>query len=212
MSFVGVSAVVDRADDLLPAARKLIDAETAALEADPNVAVSCKPNCNSCCEHAVVVTAAESRAIAVAVAQLPAPAQGLIASRAREVLARVVAELPGDASTISGVDVDFSRDYYALREPCPLLLDGCCSVREVRPLVCREYLMTSAPEHCDDRTLDRAVKIRRRRNVSSGFQGLASRFDDPAPRLLLTALLEPAEPPIARPMSGPKLARLLTSS
>lgn len=81
MALVGTPAVVRSADELLPVAQELIDSETAAFEADPNVTISCGPNCNVCCEHAVVITAAESRAIASSVAELPSAVQEQIVSR-----------------------------------------------------------------------------------------------------------------------------------
>lgn len=40
------------------------------------------------------------------------------------------------------------RDYFALGVPCPFLEDESCSIHPERPLVCREYLVTSPAEHC----------------------------------------------------------------
>ena len=206
MTVVGVPAVVRSADELLSVAQELIDSETAAFEADPNVAVSCGPKCNACCEHAVVVTAAESRAIASAVTELPLAIRARIASRARQILDRVAAELHVDATDLHSVGADFPKAYYALQEPCPLLVDGCCSVRSVRPLVCREYLVSSTPQHCFDPTLEHIVKIRRRRDVSTGFQRISNRFDEARLQLLLVALLEPSAAATSKALSGPKLA------
>ncbi len=205
MTFLDVPAVVGSADALLATAHLLIDSETTKLESDPDVVVSCGPHCNACCEHAVAVTPAEIRAIATALASMPASTQGAIVARAQEIVARVATDIP------DGTD-EFPRHYYALSEPCPLLIDRACAVRDVRPLVCREYLMSSAPKHCDDRTLENVVKIRRRKNVSGWFQEVSARFDDAGPRLLATALVEAAEPANQARLSGPKLARLLTAN
>jgi hypothetical protein len=41
-------------------------------------------------------------------------------------------------------------DYFYQRVPCPFLEDESCSIHPVRPLICREYLVTSAPENCFD--------------------------------------------------------------
>jgi Fe-S-cluster containining protein len=41
-------------------------------------------------------------------------------------------------------------DYFYLRVPCPFLEDESCSIHPFRPLVCREYLVTSPAEHCAD--------------------------------------------------------------
>ena len=167
MTLVGIPVVVHTADDLLPLAQELVESETAALEADPDVVVSCGPKCNACCDHAVVVTASESRAIAIAVAMLPRAVQENITSRARQILNRVAVELNVDAADVGRSNPDFPKAYYAMQEPCPLLVNGSCSVRTVRPLVCREYLMSSAPQHCFDPTLEHVVPIRRGRGVST---------------------------------------------
>ena len=41
-------------------------------------------------------------------------------------------------------------DYLYQRVACPFLEDESCSIHPIRPLICREYLVTSAPEHCFD--------------------------------------------------------------
>ena len=43
-----------------------------------------------------------------------------------------------------------NRAYYALRLPCIFLEDGACSIYEHRPAACREYLVTSPAELCQD--------------------------------------------------------------
>ena len=51
----------------------------------------------------------------------------------------------------SDEDIDpTNRAYYALRLPCIFLEDGACSIYEHRPAACREYLVTSPPELCQD--------------------------------------------------------------
>ena len=43
-----------------------------------------------------------------------------------------------------------NRAYYALRLPCIFLENEACSIYEHRPAACREYLVTSPPELCQD--------------------------------------------------------------
>ena len=43
-----------------------------------------------------------------------------------------------------------NRAYYALRMPCPFLEDEVCSIYEQRPSACRELLVTSPAELCQD--------------------------------------------------------------
>ena len=43
-----------------------------------------------------------------------------------------------------------NQSYYALRIPCPYLEDEMCSIYESRPSACRELLVTSPAELCQD--------------------------------------------------------------
>src|SRR4030095_5401661 len=43
-----------------------------------------------------------------------------------------------------------NRAYYALRHPCPFLEEEMCSIYEARPAACRELLVTSPAQLCND--------------------------------------------------------------
>jgi hypothetical protein len=45
-------------------------------------------------------------------------------------------------------DREMSVAYFALGVPCPFLEEESCSIHPDRPLVCREYLVTSPAELC----------------------------------------------------------------
>jgi hypothetical protein len=45
-------------------------------------------------------------------------------------------------------DRELSVAYFALGIPCPFLEEESCSIHPDRPLVCREYLVTSPAELC----------------------------------------------------------------
>ena len=45
---------------------------------------------------------------------------------------------------------DLNREYYALRMPCPFFEEEMCTIYDQRPAACRELLVTSPPERCDD--------------------------------------------------------------
>jgi Fe-S-cluster containining protein len=46
----------------------------------------------------------------------------------------------------------FSTEYFAQSIPCPFLKKESCSIHEDRPLICRQYLMTSEASHCKNPT------------------------------------------------------------
>ncbi len=43
---------------------------------------------------------------------------------------------------------NLAAEYFRLRIPCPFLEDERCGIHPVRPLACREYLVTSPPAAC----------------------------------------------------------------
>lgn len=222
MPFLPVPPVAGSADDLLAAARRLVDADSAAFLADEALDVSCRAGCTACCSQAVPVTSAEIRAIAAAVDRLPDDRRADVARRVGEVHAALT------AAGISAADVAAAGDdpdarhavatrYFALDLPCPLLFDGTCSIRDDRPLACREYLVTSDPVHCapPGDTTGQLVRIRLSRDVVRGFAAVSSAFGEDRHRILTFALADAARegPPVAppaEPRSGPATVAMLT--
>ena len=57
-------------------------------------------------------------------------------------------------------------DYFYQRVACPFLEDESCSIHPIRPLICREYLVTSPPEYCADPAGLQVVPVRLPLNFS----------------------------------------------
>jgi Fe-S-cluster containining protein len=144
---------------ILPLLRGLDDAfiDDAASElAAAGQPISCKQGCNHCCYQAVPISLVEAEALAEWIRTLPEDQQQELARRFRETILKLsaagltenldhmVPNGPGEAA------VKLAFDYLYLRIPCPFLEDGACSIYAIRPFACREYLVTSAPEHCFD--------------------------------------------------------------
>jgi len=214
--------VAEAADDLLPAARRLVDAASAAFIADETVGVSCRAGCSACCSQAVPVTAAEIRSVVAAIERLPAERRADVARRITEVNQTFAdAGMAAAHFTAAGGDSDARRAvamrYFRLDQPCPLLFDGACSVRDDRPLACREYLVTSDPVHCGQPgdTTDQVVRIRSGSDVLGGFAEVSVTFGEDRHQILAFALADalrdgpPVAPPAA-PRSGPRTAAALT--
>jgi len=90
-------------------------------------AVECRKGCSFCCSLKVTATPLEIVRIAAAMAG------GRFPDRRPAVLAAAV-----DVAGLS------DRERLARKIPCPLLLDGACSIYEARPLTCRALLSRSA--------------------------------------------------------------------
>lgn len=121
--------------------------------------VSCQKGCAACCRLLVPVSAPEAFALWDMIAQLPSDRRALLESRVTDAIARLkaaglhdrlvaVAESTGQLTDLDLDDVN--RAYYALRLPCPFLENELCSIYEHRPAACRELVVTSPPELCDD--------------------------------------------------------------
>jgi Fe-S-cluster containining protein len=153
--------------DLLAPARELTMQATEVALAQARAqgrTVSCRAGCGACCRQLVAISAVEAAALAELVAAMPPERQRAVRDRFDTALRRVesaglldpdrprgqralqieVAEGEPRDSTASAL----ARRWFALRIPCPFLEDESCGIHPDRPLVCREYHVTSPPERC----------------------------------------------------------------
>lgn len=142
------------AASVIPALQKLVNAvvETAEAKlADTGRTVSCRKGCGACCRQLVPVSRTEAERLLEVIEAMPPARRAALEARfaAAETaigaagLGLVTQEARGDRS-----DRDLSVGYFTLGVPCPFLEEESCSIHPERPLVCREYLVTSAPELC----------------------------------------------------------------
>jgi Fe-S-cluster containining protein len=133
-----------------------IDGITAQL-AQAGRAVSCRYGCASCCRQLVPISLFEAEALAAWIHSLPESAQQQLAQRFHQTLHSLAASgvldcllniSKDDWSPASEVHRRLAIDYFHQHIPCPFLVDESCSVYPIRPLACREYLVTSPPELC----------------------------------------------------------------
>ena len=133
--------------------------------------VSCQSGCTDCCYQMVPVGPTELARLRRAIRSLD--------SSSRD---RVERRIASTATTLRslGFTAEFSephperrrqlrRRYFDQAIPCPLLEDGTCVVRDERPLVCRDYLVSSDPVHCSTMDPERVVRIRRNSNTAQRF-------------------------------------------
>ena len=142
--------------ELLPIVRSIsnaiVDAEVATTAAAGRQ-VSCKMGCGACCRQLVPIAEVEARAIARLVEQMSEPRRGAI--RARFAAARAQLEAAGLCERLAAryewTTSEFReavKEYFCQRIPCPFLEEESCSIYADRPVVCREYLVTSPAELC----------------------------------------------------------------
>jgi Fe-S-cluster containining protein len=122
-------------------------------------AVSCRMGCAACCRMLVPLSPPEALSLREYVDQLPKDRQSALYERVAESKATLSSQGLWDrleavaAATEPIPDEDLeplNRAYYALRHPCPFLENEICSIYEARPAACRELLVTSPADLCEN--------------------------------------------------------------
>ncbi|MEW4568223.1 YkgJ family cysteine cluster protein [Tautonia sp. JC769] len=145
-------------EELLPLARamedRVVELTVHQVEAEGR-RVSCRAGCGACCRQLVPVSEVEARRVAAMVEAMPGPRRSAVLARFGEAVRRldeagVLGPLRSDDRRTMDREARgrLGRAYFAAGVPCPFLEDESCSIHPERPLVCREYLVTSHPEHC----------------------------------------------------------------
>jgi Fe-S-cluster containining protein len=159
--------------------------------------ISCREGCGACCRQAVPISAVEARALAEWLKQLPEERQAVLRARFRQAAARL--EESGIAATVRAwnqmpLDLDAMHElglkYFALGLACPFLEEERCTIHEIRPLRCREYLVVSPAEHCAHPESWEIVAIKPPVLLSRILSRWDANGDAQTPELILLAQLE----------------------
>lgn len=189
MGFVPITAIVPLGRQLAVQAQQL---EIDALE-QAGERVSCREGCAACCRMLVPLSVPEVFHLQEAVRALPEDARGRLHARlAQTTMALTKAGLLSQLRSLADTDRPLSdaeleplnHAYYALRLPCPYLEAERCTIYEQRPAACRDLLVTSPPEWCNDmeKNLVKAVPIGLRLSTALGLLWASHRQE--APRLV----------------------------
>ncbi len=168
LSVLGQSLVVEadaptgtvRVEELLPLMyavdNAIIDVAVKAIESDGRN-VSCCKGCSACCRaQPVPITPPEAFALAQLVDALPEPRRSEVRARFADRVARLQAAGLFDLFlrlvpvTSNERARTAASDYFHLGLVCPFLENDACSIHPHRPFVCRQYLVTSPAELCND--------------------------------------------------------------
>jgi Putative zinc- or iron-chelating domain len=147
---------------IVPLMRR-VGEEAQALEvtrlAEQGRVPSCQKGCAACCRMLVPLSAPEAFTVRDWVRSRPAEQRDRIIARFAETKVRLLShglwqrlwELceVSDHSSDEALD-DVNRRYYALRIACPFLEEEICTIYDERPAACRELLVTSPADRCED--------------------------------------------------------------
>lgn len=168
--------------EIVPALQGLVNAVVAAAEAGKTV--SCRKGCGACCRQLVPVSLSEGERLLRVVDSMPAGRRDAL--RARFAAAEAAITGAGLDQRQGRSDRELSVAYFALGMPCPFLEDESCSIHQERPLICREYLVSSPPELCAG-PIQEGVTPLPVPGFSLAARGLQEEADDWFPLALLMA-------------------------
>ncbi|GGE18095.1 hypothetical protein GCM10011529_25780 [Polymorphobacter glacialis] len=184
----------------------------AILEAEGK-SISCRAGCGACCRQAVPVAPSEARAVARHVAAMPEPDRNAVETRfaaARRALDDAGVDHGPAAFTEATMEdrLAFGMAYLLARVPCPFLIDENRSIHPVRPLACREYLVTSPAENCEWPTRDNVSPVRLGGSLGQALIASEAVMEGSRRVLLADALDWAAKNPAPPPMhNGPSLVK-----
>jgi Fe-S-cluster containining protein len=159
---LGVPAGPVTVETLLPILRGLssLFAERAAARAEAaGRPISCRAGCAACCRQLVALAPSEARALARLVEAMPEPRRTMIRQRfdaALEKLGDLIDRMPSQTTEQYAA---LSHAYLKLGIACPFLEDESCSIYADRPMVCREYMVSSPAENCRDPRPDNTEQL-----------------------------------------------------
>jgi Fe-S-cluster containining protein len=114
--------------------------------------ISCCAGCGACCRHMVPVSPPEAFALADLLDRLTPARRRVVVQRFARIVETLQAQAMIDellAPRISGeASLPIARRYFALGMACPFLEDESCSIHGDRPVVCRDFNVTSPAEWC----------------------------------------------------------------
>jgi Fe-S-cluster containining protein len=184
---------------VIPALQGLVNSVVEAAERQSEAAghvISCQKGCGACCRQLVPVSASEAARLVGLIDGMPESRRTALTERftaATEALDRAGLRqgLIDPLERAGKTDRELSAAYFALKIPCPFLEDEACSIHAERPLVCREYLVTSPAVLCAGPTQEGVAPVPVPK-VSAAARGLEeNRADiDVSNRWLPLALLQ----------------------
>ena len=145
--------------ELLPIVQNLENAIIGRITEEAQAAgtpISCRAGCGACCRQMVPVSLFEAEALTEWIGRLPEERLADIEARfdralnelkAAGVIDKIVSQ---DWAEGEGPATQMAIDYFHAHVACPFLENECCGIHPMRPLACREYLVTSPPELCQD--------------------------------------------------------------
>lgn len=147
------------------------------------ISIRCTKGCGTCCHQLVTVSIHEALLLAHLVSMLKPSEQYTIKKSFNHILTKleehsILKDLLHyninqfeDKESITNIQ----RLYWSLNLDCPFLVENSCSIYQYRPLICREYLVSSEPVNCQESFKN--DHLVHRMSLTHGFASAAASFD-----------------------------------
>ena len=147
--------------------------------------VSCRAGCGACCRQLVPLSIFEAEALAAWVDTLPEDRRQELAARFHSALsalrdAGLLSRLGPATHSDAAASLTLAMDYHRAGVACPFLEEESCSIHPIRPLICREYLVTSPPEFCQDPSTNQVAGVPIPIKLSKTLMALGARLENNA--------------------------------
>lgn len=127
--------------------------------------LSCRAGCGACCRQLVPVSFFEAEALSEWMDGLAEERRAELEERFHRALlklrdAGVIEKILDERWMTDGqLTMQLAVDYFHASVACPFLENERCSIHPMRPLSCREYLVTSPPSLCDDPSANQVAGV-----------------------------------------------------
>ena len=168
-------------ESLLPTLHQLsnhiMDGIEEKVEKQDEVEISCQKGCGACCRQHVPISPAEARLMHAIVENMPEPGRSDFRERFDEAAQRLkdsgIMDQAMNYHRLAPAEIkSMATDYFKLGIACPFLEDESCSIHAFRPLICREYLVISSPDHCASLDEENIKRLKIPVSVASTFAGM----------------------------------------
>ncbi len=161
--------------DLVPAARQFASIISKTIVDNLRAQgrdVPCQKGCDECCRYMISLAPAEAFRLAEEVDNMDEPKRWQTLSRFDQ-LARKILTSPLPEISAQAID----NWYQSMNLTCPFNRDHICQTYATRPIVCREYIVTTPAAHCSQGDTGKSEPVPAAPSIAEALVELAGELE-----------------------------------
>ncbi len=206
---IGVSQRQARLADIVPLSRtlstKLAIAVLNKLSKDGKF-VPCRKACSACCSYLIPLSIPEVFRLRQELLALSPDQREMVLKACLDTAKVILNNLPENIEINESIEMNgqiqtgwLSRWYSGLKQPCPFLSHGLCTIYEQRPIACREHIVTGSAILCEAEWQDGSQVVQMPLSIIECLGHLTAELEQSA--------IEAVMLPLALPWAQENLAR-----